>query len=193
MPLRKALIAGLTLTAAACSATAGSALPNAAAPVLDTVERAAMLLAEAAREDSDLADRTRAIQLLDRIGLRLGEDSETDPVAEWRKDAVVAGTEFIPRRGRTLGPAYRSGWLGPGEEKALTQLFLAGESARISLSSPDRSAISLKVVDPAKQIICEKNLAVSGRCEWMAVYTQRYQIIVSNPSTARIRYFLVTN
>jgi hypothetical protein len=174
-----------------CAAIAPAPQVAAVVPA-DPVERVASWLAEADSPDTAPPRRAQLVTALDRSGLQTSKDSDEDPVAQWRAEAAALGGAPIPERGRALGPAYRSGWLEPGAIRTLDQLYLAGQTARISLSSSGRQAIALTISDPASKIICRQD-GPAGRCQWVAIFTQRYRIELSNPGKARLRYFLVSN
>jgi hypothetical protein len=179
------------LTLAGCATV--KPVPQMAAVIpSDPVERAAFWLAEADSPDTPPLRRAQLVAALDRTGLHASKDSDDDPVGQWRAEAAAAGQAAIPERGRALGPAYRSGWLEPGAVKSLDQLYLAGQTARIALSSPGKQAIALTISDPASKVICRHD-GPGGRCQWVALFTQRYRIELGNPGKARLRYFLVTN
>lgn len=173
--------------------------PIASAPLpvdplaVDPVARAAQWLAMADDPAATPATRLEALRGLDRMAVRTLPDSEDNPVERWRAEAIGGGATFLPERGRVLGPAYRSGWIEPGQRKTLEQLFMAGKTAHIVLSSPARTPMALTISDPGGKTICQESGPPPGECKWLALFTQRYRIELSNPSPARQRYFLVTN
>lgn len=184
-------LALVPLLLAACS-TAPAPIASAPLPV-DPVARAAQWLAMAADPAATPATRLEALRGLDRMAVRTLPDSEDNPVEQWRAEAISGGATFLPERGRVLGPAYRSGWIEPGQRKTLEQLFMAGKTAHIVLSSPARTPMALTISDPGGKTICQESGPPPGECKWLALFTQRYRIELSNPSAARQRYFLVTN
>ena len=96
-------------------------------------------------------------------------------------------------RGRGLGSAYQSGWLEPNGSKRIEQIFLAGEAARVSLSSLTKAPLDINVNGPDAKNVCRQSAGINGRREWMAIYSQRFSIEIRNPASKRVRYFLVTN
>lgn len=184
----------VAITLAGCGAPRVTEPTAATAPVPDdAVGRAAALLAEADTPATSATRRATLVAALDRLGSAAQPDSEDDPLARWRIEGEAAGQAAVPDRGRALGPAYRSGWLEPGANKVLDQLFLAGQTARIALTSPDRQPIALTISDPASKVICRQDGPPPGRCQWVSVFTQRYRIELANRGQVRLRYFLVTN
>lgn len=176
-----------------CAAQQRTFPATAAQPSLDPMTRVAEMLADADNPTMDAAMRAERVAALDRMGLRRAEDSEDDPVSVWRAQALANGYSPLPFRGRALGPAYRSGWIEPGANKALDQLFLAGETAQISLSNSARAPMALTISDPQAKIICQQDGLPPGRCQWVSLFTQRYRIELHNRGQKRLRYFLVTN
>lgn len=194
MTLRVPALVALVLMAVGGCAAPVVAPPTAAAPApTDPVSRAAEWLAQADSQVVSSAKRAELVAALDRLGMTHADDSDDDPMARWRAEAAAGGHATLPFRGRALGPAYRSGWLEPGANKALDQLFLAGETARISLTNADRLPMALTIIDPNSKVICQENGPPPGRCQWVALFTQRYRIELSNRGQTRLRYFLVTN
>lgn len=173
--------------------TASNITPPSAATPPDAVTQAAALLAAVSNPALNTKMRAPLLAKLDQLNIQAMTDSEDDPLPRWREEAAAKGLTPPPVRGRALGPAYRSGWLEPGKTLSLEQLFLAGQTAQISLSSPQRGPLALMVSDRDEKAICRQDGPPPGRCQWMALFTQRYRISLSNPGTERRRYFLVTN
>lgn len=190
------LVAVLYLAASACAAdpAATTSVGEIVSAVPDQTERAARLLADAAAASE--SDPTRLAALLGVIegqGIHSAEGNADDLLPAWRAQAAAQTGVPVPLRGRALGPAYQSGWLEPNSSKRIEQIFLAGEAAKIALSSPTKTPLDIDVSGPDAKNVCRQNAQINGRCEWMAIYTQRFSIEIRNPGSKRVRYFLVTN
>lgn len=191
---RNRLMAAWALMLPLSSCAVSQDVPIAAAPgAEDPVAQAATILAAAADPTLDAKARAPLLARLDQLSVQSALDNPDDPLPSWRSEAADAGLTLPPVRGRVLGPAYRSGWLEPGKTQSMEQLFLAGTKAQIILTSPDRGPLALQIRDRDQNTICQQSGPPPGRCQWVAIFTQRYQIELSNPGTVRRRYFLVTN
>lgn len=204
--LRKAVIvagamASLALGGCAQAQTApepaAAAAPVDAAP-LDPAERAAQLLVEAdeASLGGDIDTLARRVARIERMGLQAAEGASADEAAMidgWHDQVTAAGAGRPPMRGRVKGPAYRTGWLEPGQSVTVEQLFLAGEGASIGLSVRGAPHLDVSVQEPDGASVCQKKAARTGSCQWLPLYTRHYRIRLSNSHDAKARYWLVTN
>lgn len=171
----------------ACAASQPAA-PPAASHAANPVESVAALLAsiEARADAGDNDDLARSLARLDALGARPAEGMGDDPVERWR--ASAAG-DAIPYRGRALGPAYRRGTLAAEGELELTQTFLSGKKAVIAVSSPAGTAPALRVVSASGTTVCDS----AASCRWIPTFTERYAIILRNPSRTARTYYLVVD
>ena len=184
------LVAG-SLVLSACQMPGNVAMqdrsPSPGAHVDDATRTVATLvLAADARERGNEGQLRSALLALTQLGAR-PEDSDSEQLVDgWR--STLAG-DLPPLRGRTLGPAFRSGVLPAGGAIELEQTFLAGQSAIIALKTRDGAQVAVKVMDGDARTVC----ATSGgtiRCRWTPPYTQRHQIRIRNPRNGRVQYFI---
>lgn len=191
--MRGLLIAISALALSACAMSEGQqtltqAEPPGDAEVLAAQETAeALALAVRARDAQDSDTLRSALLDLRRLRARPQEQPLQARMDEW---ARYAGLDETPMRGRTLGPAVRSGFIAPGQSKSLDQTFLSGRKATIAARSSDGRTVRLGVRDRSGRETCEK-ASVRPLCAWIPIYTSRYTISVSNPGDQRIEYFLV--
>lgn len=181
-----ALLAALLAGCAAASAPPPVAAV--AGPQLSPAEIVANALRDAATAEQagDTAALARAVDVLDRAGAKVLDESGEDPLPGWR--AQVPQTQAqAPWRGRPLGPGYRSGRLTGGGRDSFAQLFLSGTGASISLCAPNGDRLALRVLDPQARPVCNGQ----ANCRWVPLFTQRYTIEVQNLGNADARYFLV--
>ncbi|APG61557.1 hypothetical protein LPB140_00380 [Sphingorhabdus lutea] len=114
-----------------------------------------------------------------------------DPLAQWRQMAAMQLSKLPPVRGRALGIGYRSGWIGPGENVKIEQIFLAGERANIALSASVKGALQFTVLDRDQKQVCKISNKGQNSCSWLPIYTQRYGINIGNKASRKSRYYLV--
>ncbi|NJM49974.1 MAG: hypothetical protein HC843_03095 [Sphingomonadales bacterium] len=145
-----------------------------------------LAMGEGAAANDDTAALAKIVMALDALGVKAAAASE-DPMPEWRRMAAAELSTTPPDRGRLLGPAFRKGWLNAGQSYALNQTFLAGKRARIALSSHDNMKVHFSVSDGGKRNPCD----TARSCEWMPLFTQRYQITLENPTSKSASYYLV--
>ena len=131
-------------------------------------------------------DLGKAVVKLERIGAR-AQDGQEDVVADWRDLAGAAATGPA-YRGRVLGPAYRRGWLEPGAELKVEQLFLGGQAANVAVAATPDQPLHLTVQGADAAARCG---ASARDCRWVPIFTERYTIRVRNGGSARARYYLV--
>ncbi len=184
------LITG-SLLLTACQAPGDVAMQDSSPPppaYADDATRTVNTLASAsdALARGDEGQLRSALLALSELGARPDDPQSELMVVGWRSS--VSG-DLPPLRGRTLGPAYRSGELPAGGTISLQQTFLAGQSAIIALKTSGGGHIAVKVVDGDERTVC----ASSGgavRCRWTPPYTPRHQIRIKNPRGGRVRYFI---
>ena len=184
------------IIAAALAALAGCAtLPAPPDPALastDPLISAAALLvaAEAARTD---AARAPMIARLDALGVNVLADTGPapleDPLAEWRRHYAPPAGEVY--RGRTLGPGYRRAQLAAGQRLVIEQIFTAGERAEMAAQTSGGQPVALAVANNKAEKVCEAQLTPHARCRWMPIYTERFQITLTNRGTTPASVYLV--
>ena len=130
------------------------------------------------------ADRSHAARVLAASGARPLDDGPDLAVA-WAK-----GRNRTPvYRERALGPAYKRVTIGSGAVMRFGQTFLAGRQARVAVV-PDKSArIDLAVSDEDGAAQCTAPRA--GRCDWVPLWTTRFQIELKNPGPAPASYYII--
>lgn len=124
----------------------------------------------------------KSVTALDRIGVR-AQDGAEDALPGWRAQAGPAAVY----RGRVLGPAYRRGWLEPGAELTVEQLFLGGQAANVAVAANPSQPLQLSIrgADSVARCVTPRD------CRWTPIFTERYTIRVRNAGSARARYYLV--
>lgn len=160
----------------------------------DPVEKVADALWRGEAAPRDPHKLLAAADALDALGARPAEGS-ADAAADWRTQARRRGVRSNGDlfRGRTLGPAYRSGTLAPGASFATEQSFLAGQKAMIAIvPAPDRT-LTMQVRTPEKPICAGGVSAPRAVCSWLPVFTTRVEIRITNTGKAPARYYLVSN
>ncbi|MBA4353326.1 MAG: hypothetical protein C0409_01410, partial [Novosphingobium sp.] len=148
----------------------------------------AQLLAEAESAQGDPRRLGVLLAALDGLGARPA-DGASDPLDGWRAQAERPQTP--PYRGRVLGPAYRSGMLDPGKSVRLPQLFDGGRAARVAVATPGLAGLDFTVLDGEAKPVCPPGKARNRQCTWTPLYSGRFEIVLSNPSTNTTGYYLV--
>lgn len=125
------------------------------------------------------------------------EMGEPDLVRVWVRAAQKLGAN-IPKtyafRGRTLGPAYRSGKISPGGRFTTRQTFNGGQVADILIVPATGTELSLMVADESGEAVCE--VAPSSEnlgCRWVPPYTGGNAITVYNDGQRPARFYIVMN
>lgn len=191
-PLAIVTLAG-AIALASCATNAqhsGRAAPvrEALAIPADPAEGVAKLLAEADSAQGDPQRLGLILAALDSLGAR-AMPGEPDPVAQWRAKAVMPDTP--PYRGRVLGPAYKAGMINPGATVRLPQLFDGGRSARVAVATPGQAALDFTVLDGEAKPVCPPAKARSRECMWTPLFSGRFEIVLTNPSSNAAGYYLV--
>jgi hypothetical protein len=187
----KACAALIVLTLAGCASPTDCCAPQAVvadiAAVQSDAERLAVALvdADSAYGRGDNLRLADALRRFDAIGGKPLDDTPSD-LASWR----AAIDQPPPMRGRSLGPGYRSGQLSAGRSEQLEQVFLSGKRASVALSAPSGARLKLEIVDRSQEAVCGKE-GNSSHCQWVPLFTDRYQIRIINPGEKAVRYFLV--
>lgn len=166
----------LSFSLAALSQPTGSA--EHAASVLKSAD-------EAADTREGRKEQRRALLTLDRIGAAPHDSNASDTLQDLRTSARLKSAP--PMRGRLLGPAYRRGELGVGQQLQIEQLFAAGQPAEAAVLGAKNAPFSLTVRQQKETPVCEKSLR---SCKWQPYFTQRYTITIRNEGQASARYYL---
>lgn len=82
-------------------------------------------------------------------------------------------------RERALGPAYKRVTIGSGAVVRFGQTFLAGRQARVAIVPDMAGRFELGVTDDDGAVQCAARRA--GRCDWVPLWTTRFQIELKNP------------
>lgn len=170
--------------------TGAPALSDQAAPVSRAGATAALLAAaDSAAAGTDKAARKalgQSLAALDRVGAH-AQDGQEDALPGWRAQAGPKATGAV-YRGRVLGPAYRRGWLEPGAELKVEQLFLGGQAATVAVAATPSQPLRLSIQGASVAAPCA---AETRDCRWVPIFTERYTIRVRNAGAAKARYYLV--
>ena len=193
---RAVLVAAAALFAAGCSGSgptapplAQPAAPAAPQPGADRAEHVAeaLLMADRAERAKDQDALARAAQRLVRLGAAAQTEADGKVLERW---FASLPSDAAPMRGRALGPAFRSGRLGPGAATQLNQTFLGGRSARIVLRVANGPAPRLVVQDQSGRQVCAA-ADDPVTCRWVPMYTQRHRIEIVNAGPAMSQFYIV--
>ncbi len=122
---------------------------------------------------------------------------EPDLARRWQREARALGASANDQdiwRGRTLGPAYRSGRIGAHGQFHTRQTFTAGVRAEIALVPMSEDPLSLTVNDDEGAAICE--VAPSAHnlgCRWVPPFTGSSRIEVGNDNDRPVEFYIVLN
>ncbi|WP_379548888.1 hypothetical protein ACFCW2_06890 [Qipengyuania sp. DSG2-2] len=205
-----AVLAGLcagcaTTPAPVASADGGSVGQTVAAddPVVrtvQTIETIGALEAEGAIAAADYLDGVRALR---SAGARQSEDAPDEAASletRWlaAARALDPSANIPPMRGRVLGPSYQRGTVAAGSAKVTTQLYLAGKKAKVALAGQGpaaaRSGLRLEIRQSDGKPVCLRPSG-SGKtgCEWIPLFSGRYEITVANSGSQPVQFTLVSN
>lgn len=148
----------------------------------------ALAMAEAAYDANQWADLSNLVTALRAAGVKTREASQADQVAMWRK---AAGTDTPPYRGRLLGPAYVRGELAPGQSWRSAQTFKSGEVSTLAVSHKGLGPVRMKVRDAKAREVCAPRKMNEPPCRFTPLFTQRYDIELTNEGNKRAVYYLV--
>ena len=161
-------------------------------PATNATAQLALDLAEA--DDAFSAgDRQRLRTVLERLrtsGARALDEDAPDRLAQWSQ---AVGGDFVPFRGRALGPGYKRGTLSAGASTAIDQVFLAGRSAEISVGTRQSAPFRLRLYNAEGQMKCELDPARARACRFTPLFTQRYRIELRNGGRTQAVYFLAVD
>jgi hypothetical protein len=182
--IRRSALAALALLAATPGYAQEAAPASRAALVADLLARA-----DGAADAPTRANRAalaRDLDALDRLGARAADGGD-DPTPAWRDRS---GARAAGYRGRILGPAFRRGWIDPGAEVRVEQLFLSGQTATVAVAATPDQPLRLGVSGRDLAQLCP---AGGRNCRWLPLFTQRYTISITNAGQKRARFYLVVD
>lgn len=185
--MKRTAIVLVCLAVSACS-TRSPEVAVAFDPAQPATATVAQLLAEAEAAQDDPQRLGVLLATLDGMGARPAPET-ADPVAVWRTKADMPQTP--PYRGRVLGPAYKAGMLDPGKSVRLPQLFDGGRAARVAVATPGNAGLDFTVLDGEAKAVCPPGKARNRQCTWTPLYSARFEIVLSNPSSNAAGYYLV--
>lgn len=143
--------------------------------------------AEAAAATNDASALAKAVLTIDSMGAQPLTDADMSRLASWQGQSP---DQQPAMRGRTLGPAFRSGSVAPGNSTIIKQTFYGGTTASVSLRVPAGSALRLRVVDQSNRRVCER-AASQASCRWMPLFTQQHRIEIVNERSENAKYYIV--
>lgn len=168
-------------------------IPAMSAPPADALLRT-LEEGDVARASGDYVALLQAAQMLQTLGA-VPAEGQDDLAALWMMEAHRNGVvSALAYRGRALGPAYRRSSLAAGGRFNLRQLFLAGQSARISVAVAGGAPglLSIRVRDGAGGTLCDKAVgAPQVDCAWLPLFTDRYAIELVNGGSAPVSFYLI--
>ena len=126
----------------------------------------------------------RAAQTLSDTGAH-PLDGGNDLAQRWAHGAVT----YAPYRDRALGPGYRRIAVGAGTTAHFTQVFLAGQRARVALVPVKAATVRLQVSDDDGTAQCRG--PATDRCDWVPLWTTRFRIDIDNRGQVAGDYYLV--
>ncbi len=204
------LCAGCATTPAPLASADSEPLGEAVAaddPVVRTVQTIETIGALEAEGTIAAADYLDGIKALRRAGARPSVDAPEEAPGEqvaletrWlaAARALDPSASIPPMRGRVLGPSYQRGTVAAGSAKVTTQLYLAGKKAKVALAGQGpaaaRSGLRLEIRQSDGKPVCLRPSG-SGKtgCEWIPLFSGRYEITVANSGPEPVQFTLVSN
>ncbi len=169
--------------------------------IAQTIERIAMLEAEGS---ITAADYLSGIKALRTGGARQHSDTPSDVASmelEWLAAARALDpvASLAPFRGRILGPSYRRGILPPGSTTITAQTYLSGQKAKVTvvgqmIGKRTKPNLRLEIRHSSGKPVCLRPPAGStSGCEWLPLFSARYEITIINKGSQPVRYTLISN
>ncbi len=150
----------------------------------------------AAQARGDAKALTAQSRALDLMAAR-PTDGEPDLAQQWAAQARALGAPTqvsTPFRGRTLGPAYRSGQVSANGSFHTRQNFNAGHRAEIVVVPVDAARLSLQVRDDDGGSICTVAPSTGNLgCRWVPPFTGASDIEVRNEMNQQVSFYMVLN
>lgn len=148
---------------------------------------------------NDAKGMSEAAHLLTQLGAQPLNNDTPDFAEDWRYTAnKLRGTDADPAyRGRVRGSAYREKILAPGAMENLEEIYYASEKAELTLKTLSGGALALQVAeqsDETPQAVCALDAQdTAASCQWLPLWTAKYNITITNHGTEPVSYLLVTN
>lgn len=174
------------LALAACAANSSAVAGSAPTQRADTLA-GALAAADLAADSGDAVALKQSLRTIEALGAKPLTDSDKAALGQWKSAAY---SDEPPMRGRTLGPAYRSGMVSAGNKAVIQQTFYGGAPANVSLRVAEGSALKLRITDTSDRNVCEK-AARKASCRWMPLYTQMHRIELVNDQGENAHYYIV--
>ena len=184
--------------------TQASYISQSHAEILDIIEAG-----NKAKKDMDAEALTNAAQFLTRLGAQPFNTDMQDLAQDWINTAnELQGDKKNPvYRGRVRGPAYREKTLAPGAKEVLQEIYYASERAEITLkilgdgNQLPTANLALQVAeqtDTSQEDVCTLNTQknktqTASSCQWLPLWTAKYNITIVNHGDSPVSYLLVTN
>ena len=164
------------------------------AAILEIIE-----MGDAALTANNSDDLAKAAQFLNGVGAHPWGDGTIDLQKSWASTArsLNGGAEPAAYRGRVKGPAYRKNILAAGASETLHEIYYAAEAAELTLKG---SGLALSVTEQVSSngktsgpICSAHDIVVPASCQWMPLWTAKYDIVITNHGENPAPYLLVTN
>ncbi len=124
-------------------------------------------------------------------------DGGDDLAKAWLREAAALGVKPDDSqvwRGRTLGPAYKSGRVDARSHFTTRQSFNAGQTADIAVVTSDGRALGLTVLDDGRHEVCALAPSTSDLgCTWVPSFTSNSEITLDNESDEPVSFYLILN
>ncbi len=172
-------------------------LPATHAAILEIIQTG-----DKANTNKDAQALSRAATLLTQIGAKPMDGNTPDLAKKW--EGIAQSLEPTPKeppfRGRTKGPAYHQKILAGGAQEILEEVYYASEKAELTLKILSGGKLDLVVREQSAEItepidaVCTLNAkANTTSCQWLPLWTAKYNITIVNHSQEPVPYLLVTN
>ncbi len=168
--------------------------PDATSAVTRTAD--AIIAGQVAERNADAAGLRAAAGKLDNLGARPDDDQHDDLSESWSRQASVIDPSTPPAvyRGRALGPSYKKGVVSATSRVSINQIFLAGKKASVALVPASSKPVSIEISDGEGRKICSRLTSLKpANCEWLPLFTERYQIDIRTSESRPVSYYLVSN
>jgi len=162
-----------------------------------------------AKQEKDADGLSDAAHLLTLLGAQPFNADMPDLAQDWRDTAITLrntgqdSKKNFTVRGRVKGPAYREKILAPGSEEVLQEIYYASERAELTLkvlssgNTVSDGALTLRVAEQTgntPENVCTLNAKqAAASCQWLPLWTAKYNITIVNHGDSPVSYLLVTN
>lgn len=175
-------------------------LPETHMEILEIIENG-----NKAKMDLNGNDLNKAAGRLRQIGAVPLDENTSDLAKEWSDTAKTLPTnveDSAQYRGRVKGPAYRKEVLAGGEVLVLEEIYYASEKAELTLKTLSGDNLDVVVaLQPSKDAntandtpVCDAHTRTKiAACEWLPLWTAKYNITITNHGENPVPYVLVTN